>query len=375
MMKKTFFLITGLIFSFNSFSQVPSTALTFDTNLDLIGPTTTQSTKVAQAEALIKKVVSTEAFRNAVLNHTYGGIKTFVNNDGLTNLQIYNKILEGAEELNKVKNNRMDMGVEFYYAATNTVGYTYSNITKIYVNTKYFNTNPPAYVSGNLMHEWLHKLGFTHASSYSTSRDYSVPYAIGDIISSLASKTNLDDTDTTPTLTAPSNVSLSTSGTTLTVEWGAASGATGYKVYRKLVNSTSIYLQGTVTGLSFTQTTPTVGAIYYVRSVNSSGDTVKSSEVTYNKPSTSVFTAVKNLSLTKTTSSVILKWSAGTVPGGFKEYKIYRRLSGQTTNYVQGITTSLSFTQTRPISNAVYYIRTVDMNGNTIKSSEINFTK
>ena len=134
---------------------------------------------------MIKKVVATEAFRNKVLNHTYNGVKTFVDNGGYTNAQIYTKILEAAETLYPTKNNTMDMEVELYYAATSTVGYTYANVTKIWVNTKYFNTNTTGSVAANLFHEWLHKIGFKHASSYSTSRDYSVPYAIGRMISSI----------------------------------------------------------------------------------------------------------------------------------------------------------------------------------------------
>lgn len=77
------------------------------------------------------------------------------------------------------------MEVELYYANNSTVGYTYANTKRIYVNTKFFNTNSVGSVAANLFHEWLHKVGFTHAVSYSTSRDYSVPYAIGRMISSV----------------------------------------------------------------------------------------------------------------------------------------------------------------------------------------------
>ncbi len=129
--------------------------------------------------------MATEEFRTAVLNHTYNGSKTFVDNGGFSNAQIYQKILDGAESLQPTKNNTMNMEVELYYAATSTVGYTYANSKRIWVNTKYFNSNPVTSVSSNLFHEWLHKLGFKHAVSYSTSRDYSVPYAIGRIIGSL----------------------------------------------------------------------------------------------------------------------------------------------------------------------------------------------
>jgi hypothetical protein len=168
-------------------TALPNEAYTFDTNIDFLNTTTTQQDKFDQAIELIKRVVATEEFRTAVINHTYNGSKTFVDNGGYTNSQIYQKMLEGAETLQPLKNNTMDMEVELYYAATSTVGYTNSGTTRIWVNTKYFNTNSFGGVAANLVHEWLHKLGFRHASSYTTSRDYSVPYAVGRMISRIGS--------------------------------------------------------------------------------------------------------------------------------------------------------------------------------------------
>jgi hypothetical protein len=166
-------------------SALPNEAYTFETNINFINTTVTQEEKFNKALEVIKNVIATEEFRTRVINHTYSGIKTFVDNGGFTNSQIYQMILEGAETLRPLKNNTMDMGVETYYASTTTIGYTYPNSTQIWVNTKYFNTNTVAQVASNLMHEWLHKLGFKHATYYSTSRDYSVPYAIGRMIGSI----------------------------------------------------------------------------------------------------------------------------------------------------------------------------------------------
>jgi hypothetical protein len=170
-----------------STGTLPTAAYTFDTNIEFLNTNSTQQAKFDKAMEMIKKVVATEEFRTKVLNHTYNGSKTFVDNGGFTNAQIYTKILEAAEKLYPAKNNAMDMEVELYYAATSTVGYTYANVSKIWVNTKYFNSNTTGAVAANLFHEWLHKIGFTHASSYSTSRDYSVPYAIGRMIQNIGS--------------------------------------------------------------------------------------------------------------------------------------------------------------------------------------------
>lgn len=162
--------------------SLPNEAYSFDTNVSFYNTSATQEAKFNKALEIIKQVVATEEFRNKVLNFTYGGKKTFVDNGGFTNAQIYQKILDGAESLQNTKDNEMDLEVEIYTASTSTVGYTYANSKRIWVNTKYFNSYDAAGVAHNLFHEWLHKLGFTHASSYSTSRDSSVPYAIGNIV-------------------------------------------------------------------------------------------------------------------------------------------------------------------------------------------------
>jgi hypothetical protein len=169
-------------------TDVPSAALTFGFNVVVTGMTAAQQAKIDAAKALIKKVIGSSEFRTRVLNFTYNGKKAFVDNGGYTNEQIYQKILDGAEELYPTKNNTMDLEVELYYASTNTIGYTYANVTKIWMNTKYFNNYTAVEVSDNLTHEWLHKVGFDHASSYSVSRDSSVPYAIGYLVEELAAK-------------------------------------------------------------------------------------------------------------------------------------------------------------------------------------------
>ena len=162
--------------------------LNFMVNIDFFQTTPSDEKKFDEAIEMIKRVVSSSEFKERVLNHTYNGVKTFVDNRGLSNFQIFKMIIEGAEILNKMKNNTLDMEVELYYADSSTVGYTISNSPRVWVNTKYFYVFPVSGVASNLMHEWLHKLGFRHASVYSPSRDYSVPYAIGRMVGSLGKK-------------------------------------------------------------------------------------------------------------------------------------------------------------------------------------------
>lgn len=167
-------------------SGLPALALSFGTNVTLMNFQPDQETKYNQAIALVKKVVGTEAFRNQVLNHTYNGVKQFANNNGLTNEQIYQTILEAAERLTPAKNNIMDVGVKLYYEDSTTVGYTSGSISYINVNTKYFDKYTASSVASNLFHEWLHKLGYGHDVAATAARPHSVPYAVGYMVGDIA---------------------------------------------------------------------------------------------------------------------------------------------------------------------------------------------
>jgi hypothetical protein len=167
-------------------SSLPLLALSFRTNVEyLTGFSNASEDKYDQAVDLVKKVVATEAFRKRVLNHLYNGRTSFANNNGLTNIQIYQSILDAAERLKPIKNNTLDVGVKLYYQNNSVVGYTSSSISYINVNTKFFNGFAPNQVAGNLFHEWLHKLGYGHDSVATARRPYSVPYAIGYIVRDL----------------------------------------------------------------------------------------------------------------------------------------------------------------------------------------------
>lgn len=138
--------------------------------------------KMREALARLAWVVKSEAFKLKVLNHTYKGKRTFYQNAGMTNEQIYQSILKAAETLNPVEDGRMELKLTLYHSPTNTVGYTYPNTNEIWVNRKYFERYSLAEVANNAMHEWLHKIGFEHSYYNNPDRPYTVPYAIGEIV-------------------------------------------------------------------------------------------------------------------------------------------------------------------------------------------------
>ena len=366
-MKKLTSFVALLLSAQTTMAAVPTLALTFNTDVQVYQASESQEVKIHKAAELIKQVVASEEFRLAVLNHTYNGVKKFVDNNGLTNLEIYHRFLDGVERLDPIKDNEMDLEIETYYEATNTVGYTYPSSSRIYMNTKYLSTYTAAQVSRNMTHEWLHKIGFGHASSYSVSRDYSVPYGIGSIMERLAAKA------ATSYLNSVSNLTLTSTASTVYLKWAAGSssaGITEYKIYRVPEGSTTAYLQGTTTSLSFSRPVPVGDATYYIKTVADDGRTINSEEVSYVR---FFLTAPTNLTLTKSTSNVTLKWRAANASEGLRYYRVYRQLEGSSSIYLQGTTTSLSFTQSRPLRNATYYIRAEDLEGNSVKSSEVKF--
>lgn len=174
----------------NTSTPAPTAALTFDVNVDFVKFNATQEDKVLDAAELIRKVVASDEFKNKVVNYNYNGKKQFADNGGLSNAQIYQRILEGSEKLRPGKNNAMDITVETYYTSANVIGYTLPSANKIWMNTKYLNNFTPVQVSSNMVHEWLHKLGFTHDFQSTAKRPYSVPYAVGYIVKALAAKYN-----------------------------------------------------------------------------------------------------------------------------------------------------------------------------------------
>ena len=165
--------------------DVPEEAKIFYANFSLTNFDTNDEDKVTRAIAIIKKIVASQEFRNRVLNFSYGNSKTYVDNGGYTNAEIYQKLLDGSEELVPGIDHQMDLDLELYYSGRSTVGYTYADGLRIWMNTKFFDAYTPAEVAGNVFHEWTHKLGFTHASNYSLRRDSSVPYALGYLVEEL----------------------------------------------------------------------------------------------------------------------------------------------------------------------------------------------
>lgn len=170
-------------------SFVPAEAYTFDFNIKTIRMSRMKEQKIYEAVEILRMVFSSPEFKRRILRHRFNGRYRFAKNKGLTNRQIYYRILNGMERLYPYQNNAMDVEIELYSDYTsNVLGFTRPRSRRIWMNTKYFNRNTPVQIASNLTHEWLHKLGFDHERHRCWSRKYSVPYAVGYIVRDLAKK-------------------------------------------------------------------------------------------------------------------------------------------------------------------------------------------
>lgn len=86
--------------------------------------------------------------------------------------------------------------------------------------------------------------------------------------------------------TAPTNVSLTSNSTVISISWNAVTGASGYNVKRATTSGGPYTTLASVTGTTYSDTTGVTGTTYYyvVSAVNAGGESTNSNEatITYN---------------------------------------------------------------------------------------------
>ena len=186
-MMKAMIVILMMLSVLNAHSFVPTEALTFDFNVKTVRMHIKHEEKLQRAIELLREVFASPEFRKRIITHRYLGRRGFYLSRGFSNMEIYQLILNGTERLYPIRNNAMDVEVELYADFESRVlGFTVPRSKRIWMNKKYFLKFSPAEIAANLIHEWLHKLGFDHERDRTEARKYSVPYAIGYIVKELA---------------------------------------------------------------------------------------------------------------------------------------------------------------------------------------------
>lgn len=156
-----------------------------------IGFTTQELAKLKAALDLLKIVVNDIRFEGEVKGFTFQGKKQFYQNKGLTNVQIYEKIMSGAEVRTPTADSLMNLNLQIYNVSwyqrfhNNVVGYTNPSTGTIFMNRTFFQRFKLNEIAANVMHEWTHKLGFDHDFNATINRPYSVPYGIQSIVTEI----------------------------------------------------------------------------------------------------------------------------------------------------------------------------------------------
>ena len=95
--------------------------------------------------------------------------------------EIYMHLMAGEETLSEDgEDGEADIFMELdRRSSRNVLGYTYSNTTKQWIYNSFFTNGDDWDIAGNIVHEWVHKMGYGHAYKRTATRQYSVPYAVG----------------------------------------------------------------------------------------------------------------------------------------------------------------------------------------------------
>lgn len=127
-----------------------------------------QQEKVTKALKKGEPVLMSQLLKNKIIKGSYR------ENRGYSAEQIYDLILAGGDGPGNVKDGVIDIYLIGYYEDSSTIGWTTVNGTYTYINTKFLDTFEDYEVFGNIMHEYMHRLGFVHHIHAE-----SVPYSIG----------------------------------------------------------------------------------------------------------------------------------------------------------------------------------------------------
>ncbi|GAB1376833.1 hypothetical protein MASR1M48_16850 [Lactococcus petauri] len=146
-----------------------------------------ESERMDRLFKVAEKVINSEEFKGRVYGAYYDKKRQFAQNNGLTNEQIYQKAIEGAE-LSGPIDFIWQMDITYERGSRGVLGWTYPTEKRIWFNSRYFKTREDSGIVGTICHEQLHKLGFGHDFSSTKRRPYSVPYSIGTVCAELAEK-------------------------------------------------------------------------------------------------------------------------------------------------------------------------------------------
>jgi len=135
--------------------------------------------KIEQVAVEMHQIVNSRIFQDKV--HTMKKWGETSKYKDASNQRIYKMIMDGAETLDPIVDNEMDIFIDDYFSWRRVIGYTKKNIKTIFVNTRYFDKRGTKLIGSNIMHEYGHKLGFGHDFYATDRRPFSICYQLNNI--------------------------------------------------------------------------------------------------------------------------------------------------------------------------------------------------
>ena len=185
-MKYTFSLLLPFLFLQPSFGAEDFRKLTLKIHTKGLSPKLIEASKV-----LLDRINSFE-FKDAALRFEHCGSKNFqfFGHRRVSNKELLHIIYQANEVLGDVAPNVIDLYLHEYEQACQWCrirrrAYTRKTIKEIFINRRWIQEATVDELANTLVHEWLHNLGFSHGTDFSSDDEdnfHSVPYAIGDIV-------------------------------------------------------------------------------------------------------------------------------------------------------------------------------------------------
>jgi hypothetical protein len=156
-----------------------------------------QIQKINNAVRKMEKVLNSKVFRYQVLAFTtQGKIGFSYKKNWFSSFEKYNNdhVYHFIMNPNKEKAEDETATIELYLSldsvgASKTKEKGLPEEDWVYTNLLFFESAAESQLAGHFAHEWCHKLGFSHARYkwQDPNREYSVPYAIGNLVETLLS--------------------------------------------------------------------------------------------------------------------------------------------------------------------------------------------
>lgn len=156
-----------------------------------------QLQRIEDSLLLIEDILNSDEFRERVTTYSGKSGKGY-SSTNLRPKEVFDAIMEGRELSNldhspgEMKFSLKRWKFRWPYRKTVVAESEPRKTTEIKISEWFYSWYGTAEMAGNITHEWIHLLGFSHADAKDID---SVPYAVGDIVRELAEKRLRDDVE------------------------------------------------------------------------------------------------------------------------------------------------------------------------------------